>query len=80
MDHFTTGPSGSEVKNLHAQAGDRRDTGSILQSGEGNGTQSSILAWKITRTERSLVGYSPQGHKESDMTEHSPHIYLFSLI
>ena len=26
-------------------------------------THSSILAWKI------LVGYSPWGHKESDMTE-----------
>ena len=57
---------------------DRRqgDTGSIPQSGEGNGTQSSILAWKITWTERSLVGYSPQGHKQSDTTEHTPHMYL----
>ena len=29
-------------------------------------THSSILAWKIQWTEES--GYSPQGHKESDMT------------
>ena len=29
---------------------------------------SSILAWKIPWTQ-SLVGYSPWGHKESDMTE-----------
>ena len=29
---------------------------------------SSILAWKIPWTQR-LVGYSPWGHKESDMTE-----------
>ena len=29
-------------------------------------THSSILAWRIPR--RSLVGYSPQGRKESDMT------------
>ena len=30
---------------------------------------SSILAWKIPRTEN-LAGYTPQGHKESDTTEH----------
>ena len=29
---------------------------------------SSTLAWKIPWTEE-LVGYSPRGHKESDMTE-----------
>ena len=34
-------------------------------------THSSILAWKIPWTEgqRSLVGYSPWGRKELDMTE-----------
>ena len=32
-------------------------------------THSSILAWKIPWTEWSLAGYSPWGHKESDMTE-----------
>ena len=31
-------------------------------------THSSILAWRIPRTEES-GSYSPQGHKESDMTE-----------
>ena len=31
-------------------------------------THSSILAWKIPWTD-DLVGYSPWGHKESDMTE-----------
>ena len=31
-------------------------------------THSSILAWK-SHGQRSLVGYSPQGHKESEMTE-----------
>ena len=30
---------------------------------------SSILAWRILWTERSLVGYSPWGHKELDMIE-----------
>ena len=32
-------------------------------------THSSILAWKMSWTERSLVGCSPWGRKESDMTE-----------
>ena len=36
--------------------------------GEGTATHSSILAWEIPWT-RSLVDYSPWGHKESDMTE-----------
>ena len=35
--------------------------------GEGNGNPLHILAWKI-RGQRSLVGYSPWGHRESDMT------------
>ena len=30
-------------------------------------THSSILAWK-SHVQRSLVGYSPWGHKESDIT------------
>ena len=32
-------------------------------------THSSILAWKIQWRWRKLVGYSPWGRKESDMTE-----------
>ena len=32
-------------------------------------THSSILAWRIPCTERSLAGCSPLGHKELDMTE-----------
>ena len=32
-------------------------------------THSSILAWRIPRTEEPGVGYSPWGHKELDMTE-----------
>ena len=31
-------------------------------------THSSILAWRIPWTEE-LAGYSPWGHKQSDMTE-----------
>ena len=33
-------------------------------------TRSSILVWKIP-WQRSLLGYSPLGNKESDVTEHS---------
>ena len=32
-------------------------------------THSSILAWKKSHGQRSLVGYSPWGCKELDMTE-----------
>ena len=32
-------------------------------------TYSSILAWKI-HGQRSLVGYSPWGHQELDLTKH----------
>ena len=32
-------------------------------------THSSILAWRIPWTQRNLAGYSPWGHKESDMNE-----------
>ena len=35
-------------------------------------THSSILAWK-THGQSSLVGYSPWGHKQSDMTEELTH-------
>ena len=35
---------------------------------EGMETHSNILAWRIPQ-KRSLVGYSPWGRKDSDMTE-----------
>ena len=48
-------PSGTVVENPAANAGDPRDAGSILGSGrshgEGNGTHSRILVWKIPWTE-----------------------------
>ena len=61
------------VKNPPANTGDAEDTVRSL-SGEDSlekevVTHSSILAWKISWTERSLAGYSPWVHKESDMTE-----------
>ena len=36
---------------------------------EGVATHSSILTWRIPHGQRSLVGYSPWGGKESDTTE-----------
>ena len=41
-------------------------------------THSSILAWKIPWTE-SLVGYSPQGHKELDTTEQLHFHFHFAI-
>ena len=43
----------------------------------GVATQSSVLAWRI-HGQRSLVGYSSWGHKESDTTERLT-LSLFSL-
>ena len=43
--------------------------GSGRSPGEGNGNPLHIIAWKIPWMERSLVGYSPRGRKESDTTE-----------
>ena len=37
--------------------------------GEGMTTHSNILAWKTIDRGACLVGYSPWGHKELDMTE-----------
>ena len=59
------------VKNLSASAGDRRHRlGSLVCEDplkQEMATHSSILAWKIPWY-RVLVGYSPGGRRESDMT------------
>ena len=39
--------------------------------GGGNGNLFNILDWGKSHGQRSLEGYSPWGHKESDMTEHT---------
>ena len=63
------------VKNLPASIGDARDVGLILGlgtslgGGHGNPLQYS-LSGKV-HGQRSLAGYSPWGHTESDMTEHA---------
>ena len=58
------------VKNLPANAGDIRDTGSIPESGRSPGggmaTHSSILAWRIPQTEEpgglQTMGLQRVGH------------------
>ena len=61
------------VKNSPANAGHVRDMGSIPGlgrspgGGHGNPLQCSYL--ENPHGQRSLVGYSPQGHKKSDTTE-----------
>ena len=63
-------PSGSAVKNLPAvkkmQETWVRSLGWEDPLEEGMATHSSILAWRI-------LGYSPWGCKESDMTEATEH-------
>ena len=62
--------AGLVVKNLPSNTGDLRDAGLIPGSGRslagvnGNPLQYSCL--ENPHGQRSLVGYSPWGHKESD--------------
>ena len=65
------GSPGGASGNTPANAGDIKRVRSLGQEDplkEGMATHSSVLAWRI-HGQRSLVGYSPWGHKESDMTE-----------
>ena len=61
------------VKNLLAIAGDLRDTGSIPGSGRspggGHGYPVQYSCLENSHGQGNLVGYSPRGCKESDMTE-----------
>ena len=61
------------VKNLLAIAGDLRDTGSIPGSGRspggGHGYPVQYSCLENPHRQGSLVGYSPRGCKESEMTE-----------
>ena len=61
------------VQNLPANAGDVRDANQIPGSGRsaggGHGNPLQYCCLENPHGQRSLVGYSPQGRKESDMTE-----------
>ena len=67
-------PGGTVIKNLPANAGDARDVdlipGSGRSPGVGNGNPLQFLPGEC-HGQRSLVGYSPWGHKEWDTTEHT---------
>ena len=61
---------GSEVKASAWNAGDPGSIPGLGRSpGEGNGNPTPILLPGESHGGRSLVGYSPWGRKESDMTE-----------
>ena len=66
-------PGGSVVKDLPVNAGDTRVAGWIPGSGRspaaGNGNPLQYSCLENPHGQRSLVGYSPWGHKESDTTE-----------
>ena len=61
------------VKNLPTNAGDPRDMASIPGSGRspgvGNGNPLQYSYLENPRGQRSLAGYPPLGHKESDSVE-----------
>ena len=67
-------PGGSVVKSLPTNA---EDEGSVLGPGrsprEGNGTPLQYSCLENPHGWRSLVGYSPWGCKELDMTEQLNH-------
>ena len=66
-------PNGSAGKEFACSAGDPGGVASIPGLGRSPGEEmancSMILVWKKSHGQRSLVGYSPVGFKESDMTE-----------
>ena len=63
-------PGGSEVKASAWNAGDLSSIpGSGRSLGEGNGNPLQYSCLENPMEGRSLVGYSPWGHKESDTTE-----------
>ena len=53
--------------------------GSGRSPGEGNGNPFQLFLPGESHGQRSLVGYSPRGHKESDMTERLHSLLLWLL-
>ena len=72
------------VKYPPANAGDERDMGLILEfgrsSGEGNGNPFQNPCLENSMDRGALVGYSPQGHKESDTIEHNLDLVIWTLL
>ena len=71
------------VKNLLANTGGERDTGSIpglrISPGVENGNPLQYSCLENPHGQRRLVGYSPWGHKELEMTEYA-HTKEYSFI
>ena len=63
-------PGGSEVKASASNAGDPGSVPGLGRSpGERNGNPLQYSCLEKSHGWRSLAGYSPQGHKESDTAE-----------
>ena len=61
---------GSNGKKSACYVGDRDSASGLGRSpGEGNGSPLQHFCLENPDAQRSLVGYSPWSHKESDMTE-----------
>ena len=73
-------PGGSDGKESVSSAG---DLGSIPESGrspgEGNGNSLQYSCLRDFHGQRSLAGYSPWGHRESDMTGRITHIHILLM-
>ena len=73
MSHIQVSQMALMVKNPPANAGDIIETGLIPGSGRspggGNGNPLQYSCLENPTDRRALVGYSPQGRKESDSTE-----------
>ena len=70
MDCSFPAPGGSDGKASACNAGDPGSIPGLGRSpGEGNGSPLQYSCLENFHGLRSLVGYSPWGHKESDMTE-----------
>ena len=67
------------VKNLPANSGNLKDTGSVLGSGispgEGHSNPLQYACLENPPGQRNLAGYSPRGCKEPDMTEQLSRAY-----
>ena len=69
-------PGGSMVKNLPANAGDQRcgfDPWVVKKPWRRAWQATAVFLPGESHGQRRLVGYSPQSHKESDMTEVTQH-------
>ena len=70
--HLEGFPGGSDGKESACNAG---DLGSILESGRSVGEGSPVFLPGKSHGQRSLVGYSPWGHKDLDVTDRLTHTH-----